>query len=94
MCVGLGWRLFDWFDEGGGRIKKGRYAGGDVIETTYYVGKDFVRVVNSSGTFDVSYLRDSAGTLLASKSSTGETRYCVPCVFPPIPESAYIYSGM
>jgi RHS repeat-associated protein len=45
-----------FYDESGSRIKKIEYLDG--IQTTYYVG-DFIRVVNSSGTFDQVYYYNS-----------------------------------
>ena len=57
-------------------IKKD-YDSGGLKDTTYYVSKDFVRVVNSSGTYDTTYVYHE-GQLIADKLPDGTKRYYMP----------------
>jgi RHS repeat-associated protein len=55
-----------FYDESGNRVKKVSY--GDDFETTYYIDNNFVRIINSSGTFDVVYYYDN-GQQVAKKEN-------------------------
>jgi hypothetical protein len=60
-------------------IKK-TYSGGSLKDTTYYISKDFVRVINSSGTFNFTYVYHE-GQLVAELqggSITGTKKYLHP----------------
>ena len=61
------------YDEGGNRIKKVTFRGDGSQETVYYIDANFVRVVNSSGTFDFKYYY-LYGQLVAQETQ-GEKRY-------------------
>lgn len=66
-----------FYDHKGGRIKKIEYAEDGSNTTTYYIDKNFVRVVNSSGSYDtVFYYEGSA--LVARKDSNGEKYFYHP----------------
>jgi RHS repeat-associated protein len=67
-----------WYASGGQRFKKKIYGVDDENTTTIYIGKDFVRVINSSGTFDIKYVRDNTGTLLARFDPDNTTFYYHP----------------
>ena len=66
-----------WYDEGGIRFKKQVYGSDGESTTTYYLG-DFLRVVNSSGSYDTKYIRDTAGTLLTRIDEVNDTFYYHP----------------
>jgi RHS repeat-associated protein len=55
-----------FYDESGSRVKKVSY--GDDVETTYYIDSNFIRVMNSSGTFDVVYYYNN-GQQVAKKEN-------------------------
>ena len=57
-------------------IKK-EYSGGSVKDTTYYVSKDLVRIVNSSGSYDFTYIYHE-GQLIAERDNDGNKRYYMP----------------
>jgi RHS repeat-associated protein len=62
-----------FYDHSGERIKKIEHRG-DGDETTYYVDENFIRVVNSSGTFDiVYYLQD--GQIIAREENSQKFYY-------------------
>jgi RHS repeat-associated protein len=66
-----------YYDENGQRAVKVHYFVGGTNETVYYIGKDFVRVVNASGTFDTVYYYDSKN-LVAEKKPNGQFVYYHP----------------
>lgn len=73
----LGEVLVEYFyDQDGERIKKVVYLNEDVI-TTYYIDTNFVRVVNSEGTFDEIYYYAN-GQLVGKEESDGEIKYYHP----------------
>ena len=47
---------------------------GDLKETVYYVSDEFVRVVNSSGTFDTTYVKQD-GVRVAELESDGSNLF-------------------
>jgi len=57
-------------------IKK-EYSSGVLQDTTYYVSKEFVRVVNTSGTYDFTYVYHE-GQLIAEKDAVGNKKYYHP----------------
>ena len=57
-------------------IKK-EFSSGVLRETTYYINKNFVRVVNSSGTYDYTYIYHEE-QLIAEKLPDGTKRYYHP----------------
>lgn len=59
-----------FYDSSGNRAGKILYDEGKIKSTTYYVSKDFVREVNSSGVFDYVYYYDSY-SLAAKKDPSG-----------------------
>lgn len=65
-----------FYDENGERIKKISHVG-DEVETTYYADSDFVRVVNSTGTYDTTYYYFNS-QLAARKDPDGEKFYYHP----------------
>ncbi len=66
-----------YYDENGQRAVKVHYFVGGTNETTYYIGKDFLRVVNASGSFDTVYYFDSKN-LVAEKKPNGQFIYYHP----------------
>ncbi len=58
------------YDPNGKRIRKIKYltAGGN--ETTYYLGENFVRKVNSSGTYDTTYYHHNGQLIAKNESGT------------------------
>ncbi|MEK6858361.1 MAG: RHS repeat-associated core domain-containing protein [Nanoarchaeota archaeon] len=65
-----------FYDSVGNRIKKITYNGAQ-NETTYYIDKNFVQVVNSSGTFNYTYYY-ADGLLLAAKDPSGKKQFYHP----------------
>ena len=57
------------YDHNGNRVKKVEYLLGGGNNTYYYIGNDFVRKVNSSGTYDDVYYYD--GNNLVGKNESG-----------------------
>jgi len=66
-----------FYDHEGNRIKKIEVLDNGENQTTYYMGGNFVQVVNSSGTFNSTYYYDETN-LIAGKNSEGEVRYYHP----------------
>jgi RHS repeat-associated protein len=56
------------YDENGERVKKIEFSLDGSTETTYYVDNDFIRVVNSSGTYDI-VLYHEGSQLVAEESN-------------------------
>ena len=54
-------------------IKK-EYSSGVLKDTTYYISKEFVRTVNSSGIYDFTYVYHE-GQLIAEKDADGNKKY-------------------
>ncbi len=57
------------YDHNGNRIKKIEYLSGGGNNTYYYIGNDFVRKINSSGTYDTTYYY--GGDTLLGKNESG-----------------------
>ncbi|HLD72906.1 MAG TPA: RHS repeat-associated core domain-containing protein [Candidatus Nanoarchaeia archaeon] len=64
------------YDHEGNRVKKINYASGGINTTTYYLDESFVRVVNSSGTYDEMYYYDD--TDLVAMKTMGNLKYYHP----------------
>ena len=58
-------------------IKKQFNADGSNKDTTYYVSKELVRIVNSSGSYDITYIYHE-GQLIAERDNDGNKRYYMP----------------
>lgn len=63
-----------YYDEGGNRVKKIDYAKN---ETTFYASKSFIRIINSSGTYDFVYYYHN-GVLVGKKEPDGTKGYYHP----------------
>ena len=50
-------------------------ASGQVAETVYYVDENFVRVVNATGSYDFTYVKDEAGNLVGQLNPDGTKLY-------------------
>lgn len=66
-----------FYDADGARYKKVEYFSGATNETTYYVNENFVRIVNTSGTFDTVYYYDE-NTLVGRKDPNESVYYYHP----------------
>ena len=63
-----------WYDPDGQRLKKVEFHGDGSNTTIYYISKSFVRIINSSGTYDEVYYYDEYD-LIAKKDSEGKKFY-------------------
>jgi len=63
-----------FYDSDGNRIEKIEFYVDGSNQTTYYIRKDFIQVVNISGTFNFSYYYDE-NALIARKDSDGKKYY-------------------
>jgi len=84
------WQVYNGSDTGGTLLQeytfhpteervliKKEYSSGVLKDTTYYVSKEFVRTVNSSGTYDFTYVYHE-GQLIAEKDADGNKKYYHP----------------
>ena len=55
-------------------IKKNYNSSGNLTETTYYLSDEFVRVVNTSGTYDFVYVMHE-GQIIAQKLPGNRTQF-------------------
>src|SRR3989344_4780428 len=62
------------YDPEGNRIKKIEFNSDGTNTTTYYIGKDFIQIVNSSGVFNETYYSDEEN-LIAKKDKNAELYY-------------------
>ncbi len=65
------------YDADGNRIEKIDFNSDGSNETVYYIGKDFIQIVNSSGVFNETYYHDETD-LIAKKDSNGKNYYYHP----------------
>jgi len=65
------------YDDAGNRIKKVEYFTDGSNQTTIYIDSNFVRIINSSGTFDTVYYYDSY-SLVGERKPSGEMVYYHP----------------
>ncbi|MDO8740787.1 MAG: RHS repeat-associated core domain-containing protein [Candidatus Woesearchaeota archaeon] len=65
------------YDYGGDRVKKVSYDENNAPTTTYYIDENFVRVVNSSGTYDTKFYYNN-GQLIARQDPDGKRYYYHP----------------
>lgn len=61
------------YDQDGNRVNKTEYFNDGYNQTTYYLGQDFVRIINSTGTFDIKYYY--ANDKLVAKNDSGTMKY-------------------
>src|SRR3989344_5512244 len=64
------------YDDQGDRVKKIVYFSGGGNETSYYVGNDYVRKINSSGVYNLIYYYD--GDVMIGKNDSGKMLYSHP----------------
>jgi len=65
-----------FYDGEGNRIKKIEHLSNGETNTYYYIGNDFVRKVNSTGSYDIIYLYD--GDSLVAKNDSGVMKFFHP----------------
>ncbi len=66
-----------FYDADGNRIEKIDFKSDGGNETVYYIGKDFIQIVNNSGVFNETYYYDETD-LIAKKDSNGKNYYYHP----------------